>query len=389
MMVLYQRLPEQAKAGAAGATGGAVAGGSAEGGGSKPVATRPPESMESFLNVEPLEIRLGYGLVALADPGRGGDFLERLTGVRRGFAQSLGFIVPSVRLRDDLQLGVNDYRILLRGNLIGKGTLLPGMWLAMNVADRAGKLDGIPTVEPVFGLPAVWVTDVERKNAEMEGYTVVDAASVLVTHFQEVVRRHSHQLLTRQDVQALLDNLKQSQPALINDLVPGQLNAGQIQRILQNLLSERVSIRNLTVILERVSDGAVTTKNTDELGELVRRALGEEIVSPLLDEQGRIHAVTIEATLEEELAKGLRIGPVETVLNLPPGLAQALNQQLAGAVATLVSGGRTPVLLCSGALRLGLRRFYSPTYPDLVFIAYEEIPPRARIVSEASIRRAG
>jgi len=390
MMVLHQRIPEPAKVGGAGRGPGGARGapGAEAGGGQKAVSSRAPESMESFLNVEALEIRLGYGLIPLADPGRGGDFLERLTGVRRGFAQSLGFIVPSVRLRDDLQLAMNDYRILLRGNVIGKGTVMPGMWLAMNVTDRGGKLDGIPTIEPVFNLPAFWVTDVERKNAEMEGYTVVDAASVLVTHFQEVVRRHSHQLLTRQDVQSLLDHLKQSQPALVNDLVPGQLNAGQIQRILQGLLAERVSIRNLTVILEKVSDGAALTKNTDELGEQVRRILGEEIVGPLVDDQGRVPAITLEAVLEEELAKGLRIGPVETVLNLPPALAQALNQQLGSAIAAVVPSGRSPVLLCSGALRLGLKRFYSPTYPDLVFIAYEEIPARIRILSEAVIRRS-
>ncbi len=196
---------------------------------------RPADPLEDLLTLDTLQIELGIGLVSLADKSKGGDLLERVTGVRRNFAQEMGMLVPPIRLRDNLQLGTNEYRFLLKGNPIAQSQLMPGQWLAMNATNSKTTLKGIPTVEPVFQLPATWVTDVERKSAEAGGYTVVDAASVLVTHLAETVRRHCHEILTRQDVQALLDNLKKTHPAVVNELVPGQLAIGQIQRVLQNL----------------------------------------------------------------------------------------------------------------------------------------------------------
>jgi len=195
-------------------------------------------------------------------------------------------LIPPIRLRDNLQLGTNEYRFLIKGNPIAQGQLMPGQWLAMNATNSRVTLKGIPTVEPVFQLPATWVTDVERKNAETGGYTVVDAASVLVTHLAETVRRRCHEILTRQDVQTLLDNLKKTHPAVVNELVPGQLSIGLIQRILQNLLAEGISIRNLAGILEKVGDCAAFTKNPDELSEYARRALGPQIVKPFQTDNG-------------------------------------------------------------------------------------------------------
>ena len=203
-----------------------------------------------------------------------------MTGVRKTFAQEMGIIVPPIRLRDNLQLDSNVYRFLLKGNTIAQGQLMPGHWLAMNAANSKTVLKGMPTVEPVFKLPATWVTDVERKNAEVSGYTVVDAASVLVTHLSETVKRNCHDILSRQDVQTLLDNLKLTNPTVVTELIPAQLNVGQVQRILQNLLAEGISIRNLAGILEKVSDYAAVTKNPDELSENARRALGSQIVKP-------------------------------------------------------------------------------------------------------------
>jgi flagellar biosynthesis protein FlhA len=195
------------------------------------------EKLESLLTLDSLQIELGYGLVSLADTRKGGDLLERVTGVRRAFAPEMGVVIPPIRLRDNLQLGANEYRFLIKGNPLSRGELMPGYWLAMNATNSRVTLKGVPTVEPVFHLPATWITDVERKNAEVAGFTVVDAASVLVTHLSETIKRNCHEILSRQDVQMLLDNLKQTHPTVVNELIPAQLTVGQVQRILQNLLA--------------------------------------------------------------------------------------------------------------------------------------------------------
>lgn len=343
------------------------------------------EPIHQLLSVDPLEIQLGFGLVTLADVSKGGDLLERVTGVRKNFAQTMGFVVPSVRLWDNLQLDSQEYQILFRGSMVGRGTLRPGRWLAMNISHSDQVIPGEATTEPVFNLPAVWIDEQHRSSAELAGYTVVDSTSVLVTHFQECIRRHAHQLLSRQDVDGLLDNLKKSQPALVNELVPNQLNLGQIQRILQNLLTEGISIRNLVSILERIADSATTTKNIDELSEQARRAIGPELVKGYLDDRGNLSAITLESWLEEELAKGLHAGMTENTLALTPMAAQHLSFHIGKAIQPAVAEGRIPVLLCSGVIRLGLRKFFGPTYPDLRFLAYEELPPRLRVNTEYSV----
>ena len=343
------------------------------------------EPIHQLLSVDPLEIQLGFGLVTLADVSKGGDLLERVTGVRKNFAQTMGFVVPSVRLWDNLQLDSQEYQILFRGSMVGRGTLRPGRWLAMNISHSDQVIPGEATTEPVFNLPAVWIDELHRSSAELAGYTVVDSTSVLVTHFQECIRRHAHQLLSRQDVDGLLDNLKKTQPALVNELVPNQLNLGQIQRILQNLLTEGISIRNLVSILERIADSATTTKNIDELSEQARRAIGPELVKGYLDDRGNLSAITLESWLEEELAKGLHAGLAENTLALTPMAAQHLSFHIGKAIQPAVAEGRIPVLLCSGVIRLGLRKFFGPTYPDLRFLAYEELPPRLRVNTEYSI----
>lgn len=297
----------------------------------------------------------------------------------------MGFVVPSVRLWDNLQLDSQEYQILFRGSMVGRGTLRPGRWLAMNISHSDQVIPGEATTEPVFNLPAVWIDEQHRSSAELAGYTVVDSTSVLVTHFQECIRRHAHQLLSRQDVDGLLDNLKKSQPALVNELVPNQLNLGQIQRILQNLLTEGISIRNLVSILERIADSATTTKNIDELSEQARRAIGPELVKGYLDDRGNLSAITLESWLEEELAKGLHAGMTENTLALTPMAAQHLSFHIGKAIQPAVAEGRIPVLLCSGVIRLGLRKFFGPTYPDLRFLAYEELPPRLRVNTEYSV----
>jgi flagellar biosynthesis protein FlhA len=343
------------------------------------------DKLETLLVVETLQIELGYGLVGLADTRKGGDLLDRVTGVRRNFAQDLGVLIPPIRLRDNLQLGPNEYRFLLKGSPLVQGELMPGHWLAMNATNSKISLKGVPTIEPVFQLPATWVTDIDRKSAEAAGYTVVDAASVLVTHLSETIRRHCHEILTRQDVQVLLDNLKQTHPAVINELIPAQLNVGQVQRILQNLLAEGISIRNLAGILEKVSDFAGLTKNPDELSEYARRALGPQIAKPFQSDNGNLRAITMDPRLEQQLAQGIRQSATEVALVVEPKLARHVMEVLSKLIQQMLSAGHPPVVLCAPALRLAFRRFFETTFADLAVLSYSEVPPRIQVQNAAVI----
>ena len=382
-------MPELATAAGAPATAKTAVkmaqGRSAAAGSASAAESRATDQLENLLSLDTLQIELGYGLVSLADSKKGGDLLERVTGVRRNFAQDMGMLIPPIRLRDNLQLGTNEYRFLIKGNPIAQGQLMPGHWLAMNATNSKIALKGIPTVEPVFQLPATWVADVERKAAETAGYTVVDAASVLVTHLAETVRRHCHEILTRQDVQALLDHLKQTHPAVVNELIPAQLTVGQVQRILQNLLAEGISIRNLAGILEKISDYAPLTKNPDELSEYARRALGPQITKPYQSDSGHLRAITIDPRLEQQLAQGVRQSSTEVALVLEPKLARHVMEVLSKFVQQMLSAGQPPVVLCAPQLRLAFRRFFESTFADLAVLSYSEIPPRVQVQNAAVI----
>ncbi|MDX1952331.1 MAG: flagellar biosynthesis protein FlhA [Verrucomicrobiota bacterium] len=339
------------------------------------------EKLETLLTVDTMQIELGYGLVSLADTRKGGDLLERVTGVRKTFAQEMGVIVPPIRLRDNLQLGANEYRFMLKGNPVAQGTLMPGYWLAMNATNSRAVLKGVPTVEPVFQLPATWITDMERKNAEVNGFTVVDAGSVLVTHLSETVKRNCHEILSRQDVQVLLDNLKQTHPTVVNELIPAQLTVGQVQRVLQNLLAEGISIRNLAGILERVGDIAATTKNPDELSEYARRALGAQIAKPFQSENGALRAITLDPKLEQQIAHGVRQTPHEISLMLEPRLARHVVESLSRQIQKMLASGQPPLVITAPQIRLAFRRFFETTFADLGVLSYAEIPPRIEIQS--------
>ncbi len=374
-----------ANAAAARSTAGATSGRPAAAGAAATPETKASEPLENLLTLDTLQIELGYGLVAMADTRKGGDLLERVTGVRKNFAQEMGMLIPPIRLRDNLQLGTNEYRFLLKGNPIAQGQLMPGHWLAMNATNSKITLKGIPTVEPVFQLPATWISDVERKTAESHGYTIVDAPSVLVTHLAETVRRHSHEILTRQDVQTLLDNLKQTHSAVVNELIPGQLTIGHVQRILQNLLAEGISIRNLAGILEKVSDYASITKNPDELSEFARRALGAQITKPYQTENGYLRAITIDPRLEQTLAQGVRQSATEVALVVEPKIARHVMDTLSKMIQQMLSAGQQPVVLCAPQLRLAFRRFFESTFSDLAVLSYSEIPARVQVQNAATI----
>jgi flagellar biosynthesis protein FlhA len=358
----------------------AEAGGEAVGADGKPKAPAAAgDKLETLLNLDALQIELGYGLVGLADARKGGDLLERVTGVRKTFAAEMGVIVPPIRLRDNLQLEANQYRFVLKGNPIAQGELMPGQWLAMNAANSKTVLKGLPTVEPVFKLPATWVNDAERKNAEVNGYTVVDAASVLVTHLSETVKRNCHEILSRQDVQTLLDNLKQTHPTVVTELIPAQLNVGQVQRVLQNLLAEGISIRNLASILEKVSDYAGVTKNPDELSEHARRSLGPQIVKPFQADNGSLQAITLDPRLEQQIAQGMRQTPTEISLMMEPKLARHVVDTLSQKIQQLLTAGQPPIIMCAPQIRLAFRRFFETTFADLTVLSYAEVPSRIQI----------
>ena len=343
------------------------------------------DKLENLLGVDALLIELGFGLVSLADSRKGGDLLERVTGVRRQFAQEMGLLIPPIKLRDNLQIGANEYRFLLKGNSVASGSLMPGYSLAMNATNSRVTLKGVPTTEPVFQLPATWITEVERKTAEIAGYTVVDASSVLITHLTEVVKHQSHEILSRQDVQQLLDHLKTTHPTVVNELIPAQLNVGQVQRILQNLLAEGISIRNLASILEKVSDFAGVTKNPDELSEHARRALGPQIVKPYQDDRGVLKAITLDPRLEQESAKGVRQSQTEIALLLDPRLARHLVENLSKMIQSLLASGQAPVVLCGPHIRLAFRRFFEATFSDLTVLSYSEVPSRVDIQSAGTL----
>ncbi len=348
--------------------------------------TKPAaEKLETLLHVDAVQIELGYGLVSLADTRRGGDLLDRVTGVRRHFASDMGVLIPPIRLRDNLQLNANEYRFLVKGQPVAQGQLMPGYWLAMNATNSKTQLKGVPTVEPVFHLPATWITEVERKTAELAGYTLVDAASVLVTHLSESLKRNCSEILSRQDVQQLLDNLKQTHATVVNELIPNLLTVGQVQRVLQNLLAEGVSVRNLAAILEKISDHAHLTKNPDELSEYARRALGAQIAKPYQMATGSLRAITLDPKLEQQLAQGLRQSPTEVSLVMEPRLARHVVDSLSRFVQQMLSAGHPPVVLCAPQLRLAFRRFFEGTFQDVAVLSYAEIPPRIEIQNAAVV----
>src|ERR1022692_914065 len=382
---LPEMAPTTAPAAAAGMNGKAGEAKASGAGAATAAAAQATDKLESLLTLDTLQIELGYGLVAMADSRKGGDLLERVTGVRRSFAQDMGVLIPPIRLRDNLQLGTNEYRFLLKGNPIAQGQLMPNNWLAMNATNSKTTLKGVPTVEPVFQLPATWVTDAERKAAEIAGYTVVDAPSVLVTHLSESVRRHCHEVLTRQDVQVLLDNLKHTHSAVVNELIPAQLSIGQVQRILQNLLAEGISIRNLADILEKIGDHAAYTKNPDELSEHARRVLGPQLTKPFQTENGGLRAITIDPRLEQQLTQGVRQSPTEVTLVIEPKLARHVIEALSKFVQQMLAAGQQPVVLCAPHLRLAFRRFFENTFSDLAVLSYAEVPARVQVQNAAVI----
>jgi flagellar biosynthesis protein FlhA len=338
----------------------------------------PPSARDQALEalqIDPLELCIGFGLVPLVDQGAGGSLLQRVGAVRRQIAAELGTVIPSVRIHDEIGLASHEYMLKVRGSEVARGRTMAGHQLALDPGDAVGQLNGIPTTEPAFGLPAVWIADGVRAEAEALGYTVVDPESVIVTHLTESIRGHVADLLTRQDTRALLDQLKEVNAAVVEEVVPELLSVGEIQRVLQALLREGVSIRDLGAIVEAVGDRARLTRDPSLLAEYARQALGRTILAGHLDDEHRLRAISLDPAVEAEVSQAIAQTPDGEYLAMEPTRAQALVRSLSLQTEDAVQRGRRPVLICSSRVRRHLRRLVEQALPQLSVCAYNEIAP--------------
>jgi len=343
------------------------------------------QDLQQLIDTETFTIELGYGLVRLADRASNGDLLDRITGVRKTFARDMGLIVPPIAVRDSVEIDASDYRFLLRTKQVARGQLMGTRWLAMNVAGSPVKVKGVPTVEPVFGIDAVWIDAPEKTVAEMNGYSVVDAPSVLITHLSETLKQHAWLMLTRQDVQTLIDHIKSTHSALITELLPDMVNIGIIQRVLQNLLKEGIPIKNLAVILECIADFAPMTKNPDDLSEQVRKRLGTYFISQFESSPGIVKAITLDPRLEQLLVSRVQKSQFEIGLSLDPTIAHHLLNELNRRCSEMIEGGFTPIIMITAEARLAFKRFFETSLPKLAVLSYHELPPQTEIQNFAII----
>jgi flagellar biosynthesis protein FlhA len=336
----------------------------------------PRDQAVEALTIDALELAIGFGLVPLVDRGgMGGTLLGRVSAVRKQIAAELGTVVPTVRIHDELGLGSHEYAVKVRGVEVARGSVMAGHQLALDPGDAVGQLQGIPTTEPAFGLPALWIADSARAEAEALGYTVVDAESVIVTHLTETIRANVSELLTRQDVRSLLDALKEHNAAVVEEVVPELLSVGEIQRILQALLRESVSIRDLGTIVEAVGDRARMTRDPALLAEHARQALARAIVAPHLDAEMQLRAIALDPAVEQEVSDAIAQTADGEFLAMSPTRAQALVSALGSQVEHAVARGRRPVLVCSSRIRRHVRRLCEQALPQLSVCAYNEIAP--------------
>lgn len=340
---------------------------------------------EDVLKTEPLCLELGLNLLPLVH-GNVKNLLDRLTVLRKALSKDMGIMVPPITVRDNSAIPPSQYRILLRGHELATGDLFPGQLLAMGVGNMQRPLRGRVTTEPAFGLPATWILESERREAERMGYAVVDPLSVLVTHFSEVIKANFSELLSRQDVQKLLDFLKETHPAVLEEMKTLQINLGMVHRVLQNLLKENISIRELALIVEKICDQYQITKNPDELSEACRKVLTLEIGRHCELHDGKLNVIALHPELEQMLAKGIRQTAHEIALVIDPALSRYLHEQIVAGIETLGRQGITPVLLCSSPIRLGIKRYYIDAFPGLKVFAYQELP--SKIIVQAAFNIA-
>jgi len=350
------------------------------------LAQQPQERTEDLLKVDTLGLEIGYGLIPLVDPNQGGDLLNRIATIRKQLAAELGIIVPPIRIRDNVQLSPNEYQIKVKGIKITGWELMLDHLLAINPGFVKEKLDGFETEEPAFSLPATWIIPGLKEIAETKSFTVVEPSAVLATHLTEVTRASAAEILTRQDVQHLVDTLKEDYPALVETVIPEVVPLGTLQKVLQSLLKERVPIRDLAAIVETISDYIGATKDSDILAEYVRMALKRQITEMYKDKEGHINVFTIDPVLEQTLSDSIQNTKQGLMLAVEPTMAEALLEKIGERVTEIETAGHTPLCLCSPNIRLVLRRLVEAKYPNLAVVSYNEIHPEVEVVSIGMVR---
>ncbi|MBH0167749.1 flagellar biosynthesis protein FlhA [Fictibacillus sp. 18YEL24] len=342
---------------------------------------KSPESVVNLLQIDPIEFEFGYSLIPLADTSQGGDLLDRIVMIRRQLALELGMIVPVVRIRDNIQLQPNEYRIKIKGSQVAKGELLLDHYLAMSPGIDDEEVQGIETMEPAFGLPAIWIGEEMKERAEYSGYTVVDPPSVVSTHLTEVIKKHAHELIGRQETKQLVEHLKESYPAIVEEVTPDALTIGEVQKVLSKLLRERISIRNLAVIFETLADFAKMTKDTDLLTEYVRQGLSRQISKTYTNENEPLHVITLGGSVEKKIADAVQQTEHGNYLSLDPEDSQVIFDSI---TSELESGRRfdqSVVLLCSPAVRMYVRQLIERYLPDVAVLSYNELEPELEVKS--------
>jgi len=346
----------------------------------------PKERTEDLLKIDTIGLEIGYGLIPLVDANQGGDLLERIASIRKQLASELGVIVPSVRIRDNVRLRPNEYQVKIKGIRVAGHELMLDHLLAINPGFVEEEIEGFATRDPAFGLEARWVIPALKEVAEAKNYTVVEPGAVLATHLTEIIRTAAPEIMTRQDVQHLVDTLKEDYPALVSSVIPELLSLGTLQKILQALLSERVPIRDLATIVETASDYAAATKEADVLAEYVRMSLKRQITETCKDDRGKINVFTIDPALEQQLADSVQNTKQGLMLVLDPQMTEKLLERIGLETEKMQSAGLTPVCICSPNVRLALRRLLEASYPTLVVVSYNEIMPNVEIVSTGMVR---
>ncbi|WP_020615269.1 flagellar biosynthesis protein FlhA [Paenibacillus daejeonensis] len=342
---------------------------------------RSPESVISLLQVDPIEFEFGYGLIPLADTQQGGDLLDRIIMIRRQCALELGVVVPVIRIRDNIQLRPNEYVIKVKGNTVAKGELLLGHYLAMSPGFDDDSIIGIETKEPAFGLPALWIDEVTKERAELSGYTVVDPPSVVATHLTEIIKKHAHELLGRQETKALVDNLRESYPALVEELIPSVLSIGDIQKVLVKLLKEKISIRDLVTIFESLADHGNYTKDPDILTEYARQALSRQITNQYSSVGDALRVITVGPSLEKKIAESVQQSEQGSYLALDPVSSQQIYSKLNEQVTRQIQSGQQPIVLASPTIRMYLRQIIERTMQDIPVLSYSELEPSVEVQS--------
>jgi flagellar biosynthesis protein FlhA len=345
-----------------------------------PPAVTREEKIEDYLQVDPLELEIGYSLITLVDESQGGDLFSRITNMRKTLAMELGIVIPPVRVRDNLQLEPNQYVMKIRGNVVASDRLIMGRYLAMSPALPTEEVEGIYVQEPAFNLPAVWIQEHDRERASIAGYTVVDPSSVLSTHLQEVLRRNADKILGRQDTKKLIENIKKDYPAVVEELSPDVLPTGTVQKVLQNLLKEGIPIRDLASILEALTDYAKVTKNVDVLTEYVRHSLSETIARLYRGPSGMIRAIAMDPSLEQTITTSLQSQrETSPSLGLSPTTVKQVHDSLSRSVEAANQQGLVPVVMCAATVRPYFYRLIHTSFPTVVVLSFTELPPETEI----------